>query len=487
VTWSNLRPWLGTVARLVLGAVWIWAALSKIGSPRTFTEAVRAYDATPEWLSKAIGYGLPVLELCIGILLIVGIAVRVAAIASAVLYLVFLIGIIQAAIRGIQLECGCFGGGGVTNAPTSYTLDILRDVGLLILAGFLIVWPFTRLSLEEFIGRHDYVPPPSAKRMRSEQGRRKYEALVAARQSEARSRTMYVNASLAGVVILISVIGIGVQANRAKIVGSLTATNASATQGVTFGKAAAAEVDVYEDFQCPHCLEFEQTVGATMQSDVRANKAQIHYHTMAFLDASSNGNRYSSRAANAALCASDISVDEFIKYHNLLYGKINGQQVQPAEGSNGRTNAELISYAQHIGISGQQLTTFSQCVDAEKHAALVAAITDNASQAGVNATPTIRVNGHSIQPTLAAWNSAVAAALKNGPAPNPSVTPTASPASAAPTTSPASAAPTTSPASAAPTTSPASAAPTTSPTTSSPPASSPPSSTTKAARKGKKS
>jgi protein-disulfide isomerase len=190
-------------------------------------------------------------------------------------------------------------------------------------------------------------------------------------------------------------------------------------------------VNVYEDFQCPHCLAFEEQVGAKMQADVRANKAQIHYHTMAFLDASSNGNHYSTRAANAALCASDISVDEFIKYHNLLYGKINGHLVQPAEGSNGRTNAQLISYAQHIGISGQQLTTFSQCVDTQKHAALVAAITDDASQAGVNATPTILVNGKSIQPTLAAWNAAVAAALKHGPAPHPSVTPSSSASSSA--------------------------------------------------------
>ena len=80
--------------------------------PRTFVQAVRAYDATPEWLSKAIGYGMPVLELCLGVLLIVGIMVRIAAAVSALLLLVFLIGIIQAAARGIQLECGCFGGGG---------------------------------------------------------------------------------------------------------------------------------------------------------------------------------------------------------------------------------------------------------------------------------------------------------------------------------------------------------------------------------------
>ena len=423
MTWSNIRPWLGTVVRLFLGAVWIWAAVSKIGSPRDFTQAVRAYQATPEWLSKAIGYGLPLLELCIGIILVVGVATRIAAIASAVLFVIFLVGIIQVDVRGIQLQCGCFGGGGLTTGGTNYTFDILRDIGLLILAAFLVVWSFTRLSVEEYLTRHDYVAPPSAKRMRDPETRRKYEATVATRRSEARQRALYLNGALALIVVLITFIGIGVQSGRAKIQGNLFAVNATAAKGVTFGKPAAAEVDVYEDFQCPHCLAFENAVGKQMQADVRANKAQVHYHVMSFLDASSNGNHYSSRAANAALCASDISVDDFVAYHNWLYKP----SVQPAEGTNGRTNAELISYAQKVGITGAQLTAFSSCVDSNKHAALVQAITDNASQQGVSATPTIKVNGHSIRPTLAAWNAAVATALKHGPAPHPSVTPSPTP------------------------------------------------------------
>ena len=118
MNWQRARPWVGTVIRLVLAAIWIWAGLSKIRDPRTFVQTVRLYDATPEWLSKAIGYGLPVLELSLGILLLVGVTVRLAAAVSGVLFLVFLIGLIQAAARGIQLECGCFGGGGATAGGT---------------------------------------------------------------------------------------------------------------------------------------------------------------------------------------------------------------------------------------------------------------------------------------------------------------------------------------------------------------------------------
>jgi protein-disulfide isomerase/uncharacterized membrane protein YphA (DoxX/SURF4 family) len=434
VKFDSVRPWLGTVIRLALGAIWIWAASSKIGSPRVFVQAVRAYDVTPEWLSKAIGYGLPVFEFCLGLLLIIGVAVRVAAIFSGLLFLVFLIGIAQAAARGIQLECGCFGGGGATSGATHYTLDILRDIGLLILAAYLAMWSYTRLSIEEFLARNDHVEQPSAKRMRSEQGRRKYNALLEERRKAARERGLWLNGSLGVVVILIGLIGVGVQANRAKIQGSLSATNATVANGVVFGKPAAATVDVYEDFQCPHCLEFEQAVSKTMDADVRANKAQVRFHTLSFLDSSSSGNRYSSRAANAALCASDVSVDDFVAYHNYLFRP----QIQPAEGSNGRTDSELEKYAQAVGIKGSKLSTFDSCVSTEQHKALVQAITDHASAAGVNATPTVKVNGKSINPDLKSFEAAVATALKNGPAPNPSNTPTPSPSTSSPSVAPSS-------------------------------------------------
>ncbi len=219
--WLTVRPWLGTVVRLFLGAVWIWASVSKLSEPRTFLIAVRAYDATPEWLSKAIAYGLPVLELIVGILLVLGLVTRVAAAVSGVLFLVFLIGLIQASARGIKLECGCFGGGGATEGTTTYTLDILRDVGLLVLAAYLIVWAFTQLSMDEYLARNDYVPPPSNKRLRTDQGRRKYNVMVEQRRKAARSRTAWTTASIAGVTVLIVLIGIGVQSGRSKIAGTL--------------------------------------------------------------------------------------------------------------------------------------------------------------------------------------------------------------------------------------------------------------------------
>ena len=216
-------------------------------------QAVRAYDATPEWLSKAIGYGLPVLELCIGALLIVGVVVRLAAIVSTALFAVFLVGVLQAAARGIKLECGCFGGGGTTTS-TTYTLDVLRDVGLWCSAVYLIVWPLTRWSVDEYLARNDFVAPPSAKRMRTGQGARKYNAMLEARRKAARERTLYLSASLSVLIVLISIVGIGVQANRAKIQGDLTATNATATNGVTVRQGREGDGGLLRGLPVPDLL-----------------------------------------------------------------------------------------------------------------------------------------------------------------------------------------------------------------------------------------
>lgn len=453
-----VRPWAGTVARLLLGGVWIWAALSKLGNPRESVQAVRAYDATPEWLSKALGYGLPVLELSLGVLLVVGLVVRVSAAVSVMLFVVFLIGLGQAAARGIQIECGCFGGGGTTTS-TSYTLDILRDIALLAVAGYLVVWPLTRLSMEEFQSRHDHVAMPSAKRMRTPEGRRRYESQVAAARAKAKDRDRYTTGLTAIVVVMISVIGIGVQAGRAKVDNVVPGTRAAVDNGIVFGKSAAATVDIYEDFGCPVCLQFEQATHVQLEKDVRANLAQVRYHPIAILDRTSP-NQYSTRAANAAVCVSDAGTEPFVKYHDLLYGTSSGQQVQPKEGSAGPGDARLTSLASGVGLTTAQNQTLNTCILGQTYAPLVTAATDKSSQRGVSGTPTVFVNGTPLDGSSAnALFSAIAKA-NAGRTPHPSVTPSPTP-TVSPTPTSSLATPTTTSSAATPPPSPSASASTT--------------------------
>jgi protein-disulfide isomerase len=265
--------------------------------------------------------------------------------------------------------------------------------------------------------------------MRTKDGARKYNALLEARKKAARERTTYLTAALGVLVVLVAFVGIAVQSNRAKIQGDVVLDHGSVQNGIAVGNPAKVTVDLFEDFQCPACLAFEQSVGPTVAADIAAGKIQARYHMLAFLDASSNGNNYSTRAANAAACASDVSVATFQKYHAILYGKdSNGQNNQPAEGSNGRTDIQLEDWGKQAGIAGDDFSTFQQCVSTQNHTAFVQAVTDNASKRNVVQTPTVQINGKELQDTsLDGFNAAVKAAGGGEPAtPSPSAATSAS-------------------------------------------------------------
>jgi uncharacterized membrane protein YphA (DoxX/SURF4 family) len=148
VRWNAGGPWLATVARLVLGGVFVVAGVLKIPDPAAAVRAVRAYRLLPESLVAPVAFGLPVLEIAVGLALLLGVFVRTAAIASAVLLVVFLVGVGSAWARGLQIDCGCFGNGGqVAAGQTAYPLEVLRDGALLLVALALARWPVSRLAL----------------------------------------------------------------------------------------------------------------------------------------------------------------------------------------------------------------------------------------------------------------------------------------------------------------------------------------------------
>ena len=143
-----VTPWVSTAARLVLGGVLVAAGAVKVVDPQASVAAVRAYELLPAGLETIVGWGLPFLELVLGLLLLTGIAVRPTALAAAVLLVVFIAAVASAAARGLSIDCGCFGGGGpVPPGQTAYAAEIVRDLGLLAAAAWLVARPQSRLSL----------------------------------------------------------------------------------------------------------------------------------------------------------------------------------------------------------------------------------------------------------------------------------------------------------------------------------------------------
>lgn len=160
VTGARVWPWISTVARLGLAAVFLTAGALKIGDLAASGRAVNAYRLMPFEVARTVGAIQPFLEIALGLLLLAGLAVRVSAGIGAVLLVVFIGGIVSAWARGLRIDCGCFSAGGdlgAGQAPT-YGLEILRDIGFLTLAGILLWRPVTRFSVDgALLG-----PPPPA-------------------------------------------------------------------------------------------------------------------------------------------------------------------------------------------------------------------------------------------------------------------------------------------------------------------------------------
>ncbi|MEU7758254.1 MULTISPECIES: MauE/DoxX family redox-associated membrane protein [Micromonospora] len=157
--WPALRPWLGVAARLGLAAVWLVAGGTKVGDLAASGRAVNAYQVMPYDVATVIGAALPFVELALGVLLLAGLATRISAGVSAALLVVFIAGIASAWARGLAIDCGCFGSGGQLAAgqTPSYLPEILRDLGFLVLAGFLLIWPRTPFSVDGWLAGDDTV------------------------------------------------------------------------------------------------------------------------------------------------------------------------------------------------------------------------------------------------------------------------------------------------------------------------------------------
>jgi uncharacterized membrane protein YphA (DoxX/SURF4 family) len=139
------------LVRLGLAAVMLFAAVPKLGDLRGSQLSVAAYNLFPAGLNQVIGVALPIVELTLALLFLSGLLSRYAAILFGLMLLAFIAGIISAWARGLNIDCGCFGPPGAALAPgeqAQYGLEILRDLGFLVMAAFLARWPASKISLD---------------------------------------------------------------------------------------------------------------------------------------------------------------------------------------------------------------------------------------------------------------------------------------------------------------------------------------------------
>lgn len=126
---------LHLACRALLGIVLVVAGSLKVLDRQGMVLAIDAYDVLPTMLVEPLAILLPWAEVVLGLMLLAGIRIRVAAVGAAVLLVAFLVAMAQAAARGLAIDCGCFGGGGVGEGVGWW--PIVRDVSLLASALYL--------------------------------------------------------------------------------------------------------------------------------------------------------------------------------------------------------------------------------------------------------------------------------------------------------------------------------------------------------------
>ena len=139
------NKYLQIALRLIIGGIFVYASIDKISNPGDFAKAVKNYDMLPLNLVNFMAIVIPMVELVAGLMLIFGIYVKGSAASISILLVVFLIALVQALIRGLDINCGCFSLD-TTSTKSDIVIRIVEDIFLLI--GSLVITFFYKSKSE---------------------------------------------------------------------------------------------------------------------------------------------------------------------------------------------------------------------------------------------------------------------------------------------------------------------------------------------------
>ncbi|MEV0399194.1 thioredoxin domain-containing protein [Actinoallomurus sp. NPDC050550] len=212
-------------------------------------------------------------------------------------------------------------------------------------------------------------------------------------QKQQRMRALTIAISALAIVALAVIVTVYVVNKKDKntYTGALAPASRMADGRILMGKPGvkAPLLEMFEDFQCPICKEMESTSGNTIKRLAAEGKVNVIYNPFwLFKEREEPIRGNSQRAANAALCA---PADKWVKYHDTIYKN------QPAEGSAGFSNKDLMGWAKDLGFD---TPAFEQCVKGMQKQSQIDSMTNYAEQTRkVSGTPTVFLNGQSLDLT----------------------------------------------------------------------------------------
>jgi protein-disulfide isomerase len=216
---------------------------------------------------------------------------------------------------------------------------------------------------------------------------------VAAAQRRTRHRTRLLVGGgvlvILGLVVAIVVSLVNAAGGRDDVAADPTGTlvtpaGASAAGALVLGQTTApVRLEVFLDYMCPFCGRFEHANAADVERLVADGTVRLELHPLSFLDRTSSGTRYSTRAANAVVTVYDRAPDRVLALHRALFAH------QPEEGGTGLTSDQIADLARDAGVPADVVTLFDQ----EIFQPWIARSTEAAFAGGITGTPTVRING----------------------------------------------------------------------------------------------
>jgi len=130
-------------ARFILGIVFVLASIDKIAMPEVFAQNVEAYKLIPFSLVNIFALVLPWLELITGLFIISGVFIRASALLITSLLIIFILSMTFALLRGLKIDCGCFGS---THDTLISWKRVSEDIFLMILGIYIFFYDKLALS-----------------------------------------------------------------------------------------------------------------------------------------------------------------------------------------------------------------------------------------------------------------------------------------------------------------------------------------------------
>lgn len=159
----------------------------------------------------------------------------------------------------------------------------------------------------------------------------------------------------------------------------------------------APEVDVYLDYACPHCAEFEATYGQQISDSVEAEDITLRVHTVAYMDDSGDGSGISSRGGRAAAAVADGAPEEFMEFNNQLFAEQAASQGEVSD-------EQIAQVAADVGVDEGVIDSFGP----DTFNDWIVYTTSQARNDDIDGTPTVKVDGEEVSPQPGWLEEAVA-------------------------------------------------------------------------------